>query len=363
MKIAGTGHRPDKLGGYRTPNVVSDAIGALLQQYLERERPEEVITGMALGFDQMLAWTCLEMGIPFAAYIPCDNFDSRWPEQSRETFRHLMEHAARIVRVSPGEPYHPTLMQRRNARMVDDADKVIALWNGTTGGTANCIRYANSVRKPIDYLPLPVEIWDQAREWEESRLRRNRPSAVPAFGRPLHLRRRQAPLLSEEPNDNNDVLPGLRVTITPVTPVSVPFDPNRPIIDIRGMPEDIVRQLQTELRNARNDRQRQQAMERYRRRREVLLSRIGEDTRPVEERVPRLTDEFPLPPPPPSEATPAERARVLAEQLREHIPDDVMRELVRQNRSMIPRERPQNTVHNTQQEDRFTPRRKLDIDD
>lgn len=40
-------------------------------------------------------------------------------------------------------------MQKRNEYMVNLADKVIAVWGGSSGGTANCVRYAKSVGKEI----------------------------------------------------------------------------------------------------------------------------------------------------------------------------------------------------------------------
>jgi uncharacterized phage-like protein YoqJ len=40
-------------------------------------------------------------------------------------------------------------MQDRNKWMVDHCDALVAIWNGTSGGTANCVKYALSVNKPI----------------------------------------------------------------------------------------------------------------------------------------------------------------------------------------------------------------------
>lgn len=36
--------------------------------------------------------------------------------------------------------------------MVDDADRILALWDGSSGGTANCVGYANDIKKPITNL-------------------------------------------------------------------------------------------------------------------------------------------------------------------------------------------------------------------
>jgi uncharacterized phage-like protein YoqJ len=56
-------------------------------------------------------------------------------------------HLALCVRASAAAK-----MQVRNEWMVDSSDGVVALWNGTAGGTANCVRYAEKVGRPIDNL-------------------------------------------------------------------------------------------------------------------------------------------------------------------------------------------------------------------
>jgi uncharacterized phage-like protein YoqJ len=40
-------------------------------------------------------------------------------------------------------------MQLRNEFMVNNSDIVIAVWDGTNGGTANCVKYAQVENKEI----------------------------------------------------------------------------------------------------------------------------------------------------------------------------------------------------------------------
>ncbi|WP_188052008.1 hypothetical protein [Azospirillum sp. Sh1] len=49
-------------------------------------------------------------------------------------------------------------MNTRNEWMVDHSDRLLALWDGSQGGTANCVRYARGLGRPIDNL------WS---EWEK----------------------------------------------------------------------------------------------------------------------------------------------------------------------------------------------------
>lgn len=50
------------------------------------------------------------------------------------------------------ERYTHWCMNKRNEWMVDNSDLVIAVWDGTKGGTANCVRYAVKQGKEITKL-------------------------------------------------------------------------------------------------------------------------------------------------------------------------------------------------------------------
>ena len=111
-------------------------------------RPAWGITGMALGVDQDFAQACADLGVPFTAAVPCTGQDATWPDTSRRYYKHLLACAAEIFVVSPG-PYAPWKMQKRNEWMVDHADEVLAVWNGSAGGTANCVAYVRRVGKNV----------------------------------------------------------------------------------------------------------------------------------------------------------------------------------------------------------------------
>lgn len=144
MIDAGTGHRPEKLRiGSRSayhPQVFERVVD-LARAVLERRRPSRVISGMALGWDTALAVAATELGIPFDAYVPFEGQESRWPAPARRRYHALLARAARVVVVCPGG-YSREKLQRRNERMVDDADHLLALWSGAPGGTRDCLVYA-----------------------------------------------------------------------------------------------------------------------------------------------------------------------------------------------------------------------------
>lgn len=150
MIVAGTGHRPDKLGGYT--DEASKRLQSLAEFWLRNVNVEGVISGMALGWDQALAWAAVELNIPFYAYIPFVGQEKAWPKQSQSEYHLLLDHAHAVKECSePG--YAVWKMQHRNKCMVDDALVVLALWNGSDGGTANCIEYAKKQNKQV------VNLW------------------------------------------------------------------------------------------------------------------------------------------------------------------------------------------------------------
>jgi uncharacterized phage-like protein YoqJ len=151
MIVAFTGHRPDKLGGYKLPNDTYIRVCQKIDTTLKEFKPEKVITGMALGIDQWAASIAHKLHIPFLAAIPFEGQENAWPESSRKIYRILRKLATEEVVVSQGG-YSADKMQVRNIWMVDNCDKLIAVWDGTKGGTGNCIEYAKSVKKDIYYI-------------------------------------------------------------------------------------------------------------------------------------------------------------------------------------------------------------------
>ena len=148
--LAGTGHRPDKLGGYGVD--VSTRLVDLARAALMKYRPDEVVSGMALGWDTALALAAIELGIPLAAAVPFEGQERKWRPEQQRLFQAILARASTVVVVSPGG-YAVWKMQVRNEWMVDRATGVLALWNGSAGGTGNCIEYARARQVEI------VNLW------------------------------------------------------------------------------------------------------------------------------------------------------------------------------------------------------------
>lgn len=184
MKIAITGHRPNKLNN--DYNLTSPLILAIKQRIVNFIRggmmhnelmgivlTPTLITGMALGIDTLFAQIAIELNIPFIAAIPFKGQESKWIRSSQQTYYQLLFKAKQIIIVDENRvatkqefisyevdinKYSLQKMQRRNEWMVDNCDILIAVWDGTSGGTANCVRYAQSVNREIIFInPIAVQ--------------------------------------------------------------------------------------------------------------------------------------------------------------------------------------------------------------
>lgn len=128
-----------------------------LDQALLEIRPDFVITGMALGVDQWMAELCILNEIPFVAAVPFEGQESVWPPHSKGKYHQLLAKAHEVVFTSePG--YASWKLQFRNEWMVNKCDLLLAVFNGTSGGTANCVSYAIKQKVKIRYITPPSDL-------------------------------------------------------------------------------------------------------------------------------------------------------------------------------------------------------------
>lgn len=155
MIISVTGHRPDRLWGYNLSHPKYKELSLLMYKFLEENNVTHCISGMALGVDTVFAITSikyrnnnLDKKIIVECAIPCRNHTSKWQQEAKLRYLGMLEEADIITKVS-NLPYQPWLMQKRNEYMVDKCNKLLAIWNGSKGGTGNCVNYAKKINKDI----------------------------------------------------------------------------------------------------------------------------------------------------------------------------------------------------------------------
>ena len=153
MTVAFTGNRPNKLGNeYDMDGPISTYISEEIDKVLVRLRPKSAVDGLALGVDTIAAICCLYRKIPVTAAIPFKGQELAWPEPSQVIYNKILSHKLVTKRYICEPGYAAWKMQRRNEWMVDNCNMLIAVWDGTSGGTENCIKYAKKKGRDIIYI-------------------------------------------------------------------------------------------------------------------------------------------------------------------------------------------------------------------
>lgn len=119
--------------------------------WLRELKPEHVISGMALGWDQAVAIAAIKLNIPLVAAVPFQGQDARWPTSSQQLYRQILARAHHVNVISTGG-YSHTAMQARNRWMVDHSHQLLALCHpARLGGSQHCLAYAHQRHVPITH--------------------------------------------------------------------------------------------------------------------------------------------------------------------------------------------------------------------
>src|SRR5690349_13971609 len=116
--------------------------------YLQIDR---LIQGMAAGVDLWSARAAYFAEVPYWCARPWFGHMPRVAD--RKDYESALKHAEKVIDVNPSSKYPGAwVYQERNKWMVDNADMVLAVWDGTTGGTFNAVKYARDEGKRIFLL-------------------------------------------------------------------------------------------------------------------------------------------------------------------------------------------------------------------
>ena len=145
-----TGHRKLNIND-KMCEKLSDVIDNAI-----RDGYTDFYCGMALGVDMCAADILIEKmksnpAIKLHAALPCPEQDIKWTEEEKNRYEEILSHASSRTIISPF--YTKTCMLTRNRFMVDNSERVIAIWNGSMrGGTAYTVRYAKKEKKEIHLI-------------------------------------------------------------------------------------------------------------------------------------------------------------------------------------------------------------------
>jgi uncharacterized phage-like protein YoqJ len=146
-RLVVVGHRPTELGGYGE-NATVAAVRVQLAEILAAKKvlhPDLVVlTGLALGAEQLGAEAAIAADVPFVAVLPFPEQESVWSAPLQARFRELLDRAADVRVLTASKPASRTAvlgaLARRNGWLARNADEAIAVWDGDDGPTAKLVR-------------------------------------------------------------------------------------------------------------------------------------------------------------------------------------------------------------------------------
>ena len=155
-----TGHRPEKLGfekGGAAETELKNRISGAILRLIQERNARHFISGMALGVDTYAAQSVLKLkeiypDITLECAVPCRGQEKRWKKEDREVYAGILARADKVTVLQ--ERYTAFCMQLRDAYMVENADLVLAVWDGSSaGGTAYTVRCAEKRGRPVIVIP------------------------------------------------------------------------------------------------------------------------------------------------------------------------------------------------------------------
>ena len=114
-------------------------------EYLIGHGYKDFMSGGALGFDQMAARIVLSLRekypwIRLIMVIPFDGQADKWSREQRGRWLEIIEASDKVIHIS--HRYDKGVFFQRNHYMVENADLLLAAFDGQPGGTAGTVAYA-----------------------------------------------------------------------------------------------------------------------------------------------------------------------------------------------------------------------------
>lgn len=151
-----TGHRPNKLPwAFDEKDERCVALKTKMHDIIESvilSGIRHFICGMAQGCDmyfceQVIALREKYTHISIEAAIPCETQSMRWSECMRNRYISLIEQCDYETLLQTA--YTPDCMVKRNKYMVNHSSVLIAVFDGTFGGTMQTVNYAMKQKREI----------------------------------------------------------------------------------------------------------------------------------------------------------------------------------------------------------------------
>jgi uncharacterized phage-like protein YoqJ len=119
--------------GHRKLMHPKPTVKNIVREKLHQLEADVVVTGMALGFDMLVAEVCVEEGIPFVAAIPCRGQTKAWPRHEKKHYMDLIDEAWKCKIISSGD-FQIWKLFERNKWIINRSNFILGYWDGIPKG-------------------------------------------------------------------------------------------------------------------------------------------------------------------------------------------------------------------------------------
>lgn len=154
-----TGHRLHKLPWLADPHhPLSHALREIVRQKILQkinDGYDYFISGMAIGCDMFFAQIVLNLrsefpNIKLECALPCADQANIWPDTQKQEYLDILSACNYVNILTPR--YSRACLHMRNRYMVSKSDALIAVWDGTSGGTKNTVVLAQKYHLDIEII-------------------------------------------------------------------------------------------------------------------------------------------------------------------------------------------------------------------
>jgi hypothetical protein len=163
--LGAVGHRMDRLTTEDIDRIETRVAGVFDRLCQAHSLPGDdapclrVVTSLAEGSDRVVARLAAERGLLATAYLPSspERFEQDFADDaSVEEFRRLLRAAESVVVAALDAPRHGNGYEAASDAIVEQADILLAIWNGRpgrgAGGTAHAVKRASDRGIPLIWI-------------------------------------------------------------------------------------------------------------------------------------------------------------------------------------------------------------------
>lgn len=152
-----TGHRAIKPEHFKT---VEDRLRRAVE-YAYSRGCRVFYCGGALGFDtiaarEVIRFRVLHNDAVLRLVLPCPAQDEMWSAKQRDAYSYILKNAECVEYAS--DEYDASCMRKRNARLAQLGDIIIAYLYKDVSGSAQTVRIAKRLGKPVYNISPSIEV-------------------------------------------------------------------------------------------------------------------------------------------------------------------------------------------------------------